>query len=403
MDADRTGGARSAVGLSPEEVEDQLLAPVATPNRAHGGRIHGDEPSPFRTAFQRDRDRIIHSKAFRRLGYKTQVFANSEGDNYRTRLTHSIEVGQISRSVAAALGLNRDFAETLALAHDLGHTPFGHAGQDALHACMDGHGGFEHNRQSLRIVARLESRYTEYRGLNLSRAVLEGMMKHERIYACDVELEPILEARRGKQPPLESALVDLCDRVAYIHHDLEDGVDARILSLEELYEQPVWNEVYREAEAARGSAFRDARPQVRFRAVLRNLMNRSITDLITGVRDNLSGLQISSPDEVRRVDAREYPIRLPPHLKESMDAFQKLLFERVYRHPRVMRMSRRGQRIVEGLFHEYGTHPRMMPRHYQERVAEEGVERVTADYISGMTDRYALVQYAYLRGETTSA
>ena len=388
------------MGQPPEETEDRLLGPFATPNAAHGGRIHGDEPSIFRTAFQRDRDRIIHSKAFRRLGYKTQVFANSEGDNYRTRLTHSIEVGQISRSVAAALGLNRDFAETLALAHDLGHTPFGHAGQDALHECMRAHGGFEHNQQSLRIVSRLESRYTEYRGLNLTRAVLSGMMKHERVYECDLELHPILERRRGKQPPLESTLVDLCDRIAYIHHDLEDGVDARILNLEELYELPAWQDVYREAETATGAQFRAARPQVRFRAVLRNLMNRSITDLITSIRENLTTLAAETRTPATTLSSGEFPVRLPEPLKVALAEFQKLLFERVYRHPRVMRMSRRGQGIVEGLFQEYRAHPRMMPRHYQARVLEEGLERVVADYVSGMTDRYALSQFSYLRGHS---
>ncbi len=384
--------------MTPEELEDRLLAPYATPNGAHGGRIHGDEPSPFRTPFQRDRDRVIHSKAFRRLGYKTQVFANSEGDSYRTRLTHSIEVGQISRSVAAALGLNRDLAETLALAHDLGHTPFGHAGQDALHECMRDFGGFEHNQQSLRIVTRLETRYTEHRGLNLSRAVLAGMMKHERVYDCDLELHPILELRRGKRPPPEGILVDLCDRIAYIHHDLEDGIDARILSLEELAELPAWAEIYRRTAEERGPGFLQSRAQVRFRAVLRTMMDRSLTELIEAVQSEFASVSPDSPTALEVLPPEKHPVRLPARLRETLASFQKLLFERVYRHPRVMRMSRRGERIVQGLFREYRAHPRMMPRHYQESIEREGLERVVADYVSGMTDRYALRQFAYLRG-----
>lgn len=367
-------------------------------NVGNEGRLVEEPPSADRTAFQRDRDRVIHSKSFRRLGYKTQVFVNSEGDNYRTRLTHSIEVAQVSRSVATALRLNRDYAETIALAHDLGHTPFGHAGQDALHEEMKPFGGFEHNQQSLRIVAKLESRYIEFRGLNLSTAVLAGLLKHEKVYDCDVELHDVVAQRRGRRPPLEAAIVDHCDRIAYIHHDLEDGMDARILSLDELQTVPAWQEAYRKVETERGSAFVQARSQVRFRVVLRQLMNEAIRSLIETVRSNLAALEPEALSNVRQLPKESYPVRLAGESREVLASLQKLLFDRLYRNPRVMQMSQRGRRIIAGLFEAYRELPSMMPRHYQAEAQRDGLERVVADYVAGMTDRYALEQYRYIIG-----
>ena len=381
---------------SPAESLDQMLSPSALRNGEHGGRLHAEDESPYRTYFQRDRDRIIHSKAFRRLGYKTQVFVNSEGDNYRARLTHSLEVSQIARSVSAALGLNGDYAETLALAHDLGHTPFGHAGQDALHELMKEQGGFEHNRQSLRIVSSLENRYPDFRGLNLTRATLKGMMKHARIYDCDSELEPLLRERQEGNPVLEASLTDLCDRIAYIHHDLEDGLDARILSFDELFTVRAWEEAHRELE--NGETFRGARLQIRIRSVIRHLMNRCIGDVIETLRSNLRRVESMSRDDILRLERDKYPIRLSNTMREILGDFQKLLFARLYRDPRVMQMSRRGRNIITYLFQEYTAQPEMMPRHYQDRIASEGLPRVVADYISGMTDRFALKEYRYLTG-----
>ena len=381
-----------------EITEDRFLAPYAMRNVHAGGRLFDEGPLPYRTDFQRDRDRIIHSKAFRRLGYKTQVFVNSEGDNYRTRLTHSIEVGQVSRSVARALDLNCDFAETLALAHDLGHTPFGHAGQDALHTLLAGQGGFEHNQQSLRIVTELESRYLEFRGLNLTRATLRGMMKKPRIYDCDIQLTPILEERKAGNQALEAELVDLCDRIAYIHHDLEDGLDSKILTVEELFEVPAWKESYESLEKNAGQKFSGARMPVRIRAVIRSLMNLCITDLIETIRGNLKELELRTFEDVLNLPRDKYPVNLSPTMRQILSDFQTLLFARLYRDPKVVQMSHRGRRMIEYLYKEYSIRPEMMPTHFQERIKAQGLPRVISDYISGMTDRFASKEYRYLLG-----
>ena len=355
----------------------------------HGGRLFPEDNFEYRTDIQRDRDRIIHSKAFRRLGYKTQVFNNSEGDNYRTRLTHSIEVSQIVRSVAAALHLNRDYTEALALAHDLGHPPFGHAGQDALQELMKDHGDFEHNRQSLRIVSELETRYLDFPGLNLCRATLVGMMKHERIYECDARLKEILALRRGGNPCLEAELVNVCDRIAYIHHDLEDGLDSNILSPDELFELPAWKASCEELEKTAGEKFRLARVPVRIRAVIRSLMNRCITDLIETSAVNLNRLQPQSLQDILTMPPDDYPVRMSPEMNEILADFQTLLYARLYRNPRVMQMSQRGRDIIKKLFEKYSRTPDLLPPHYRSRVEALGLPRVISDYISGMTDRFA--------------
>jgi len=382
----------------PSPEEDASLARYAVSDRDHGGRIYPEPEVPYRTAYQRDRDRIIHSKAFRRLGYKTQVFVNTEGDNYRTRLTHSIEVGQIARSVAGALRLNRDYAEALALAHDLGHTPFGHSGQNALHELMKDHGGFEHNRQSLRIVADLETRYPELPGLNLTRSTLAGMMKHSSIYECDAHLLEILELRREKNPYLEATIVDLCDRIAYIHHDLEDGLDANILEPEELFELAPWKDAYREAEKKSRESFGRARLSLRLRATIRRLMNRCITDLIESTHENLQALDLKKSGEALDLEREEYPVRLSATMTEIVNTFHKFLFARLYRNPRVSKMSRRGETIIEYLFQEYLPRRELLPEHFSARIPQDGAERVISDYISGMTDRFAFKEYRYLSG-----
>lgn len=361
-------------------------------------RLHPEATHPFRTAFGRDRDRVIHSKAFRRLGYKTQVFVNSEGDNYRTRLTHSIEVSQIARSVAGYLRLNRDFAECLALAHDLGHTPFGHTGQEALHDLMREHDGFEHNCQSLRIVSELETRYLEFNGLNLTRAALKGIMKHPRVYACDSDLLPLLTERRAESPVLEAHLVDQCDRIAYVHHDLEDGLDAGLLDEDELMQLEPWRETYAALERRENSKFTGVRRKVRQRVVIREMLNRCITDLISETEAGLAALELTSLGQVRALSAERYPVRFSAEMKDTLGVLQKFLFERLYRHPDVIKMARRGARIIALLFEEYVDHPRIMPDHVQQRIPRFGVFRVVADYISGMTDRYALDEYRALTG-----
>lgn len=381
-----------------EKKEDESLAPCAMKNVFHGGRFHPEDPPPYRTAFQRDRDRIIHSKAFRRLGYKTQVFVNTEGDNYRTRLTHSIEVGQLSRSVAAALRLNRDYAETIALAHDLGHTPFGHAGQQILHSLLREKGGFEHNCQSLRIVTALEMRYPLFRGLNLTRATLKGMMKHSRIYECDRELEDLVRERKSENPSLEAALVDHCDRIAYIHHDLEDGMDSNILQSEELFELDPWRDTYRRLEQKHGRDFSGQRISVRIRSVVRSLINLCILDLIATTEANIATLGATGLADILVAGGQEHPVRFSAEMAEILAVLQKHLVFRLYRHPRVMQMSRRGKRIIERLFLDYSEQPEMLPDHFRQRIEQEGQARVVADYVSGMTDRFALREYRFLTG-----
>ncbi|MEQ9365416.1 MAG: dNTP triphosphohydrolase, partial [Leptospirales bacterium] len=331
----------------------------------------------------------------------TQVFVNHEGDNYRTRLTHSLEVAQISRSICGALRLNQDFAETLALAHDLGHTPFGHAGQDALNRMMRDHGGFEHNCQSLRLVTKLESRYLDYRGLNLTRASLKGMLKHASVYECDGDLSEICAERGRENMILEAALVDHCDRLAYIHHDLEDGLDSGILERDELSELDIWRDARAAVEAGAGRAFREAREPLRVRAVIRYMMDRSISDLYETTRANLAELNPGSQAELlaKGAGVAGYPVRYSAEMREILSVCQRFLFRRLYRFPRVEQMSRRGARIIEFLFNEYLQRPGMMPEHFQGEVESVGVHRVVSDYIAGMTDRFAAREYRNLTGE----
>lgn len=384
-----------------EQRLDELLAPWAMLHRYSGGRLFLEPPHGLRSCYQRDRDRIIHSKAFRRLGYKTQVFINSAGDNYRTRLTHSLEVAQVSRAVCSALQLNPDFAETLALAHDLGHTPFGHSGQDVLNRLMRDHGGFEHNCQSLRLVSHLEQRYLEFDGLNLTRSALKGMLKRPIIYDCDASLAPLRDERARENPALEAAIVDACDRIAYIHHDLEDGLDAALLDLEELNALPAWRESWHATAQANGERFQRARLPLRIRTVIRAMMNQAIGDLIETTRGRLAEQAPRDLAEVLHADHAEYPVAYSREMRERLAELQKFLFQRLYRCSRVMQMSRRGERIVEFLFGEYAAHPALMPDHYQERIELIGLYRVVSDYLSGMTDRFADRQFAWLSGRDT--
>lgn len=379
-----------------ERMREAELAPYATTDA--GGRLHDEADQIFRTPFQRDRDRIIHSKAFRRLGYKTQVFVNSEGDNYRTRLTHSLEVSQIARSVAATLRLNGDLAETLALAHDLGHTPFGHAGQDRLHALMQDAGGFEHNRQSMRIVSVLEERYPFWEGLNLTRATLKGMMKHGEVYSCDTHLLDLCKERLSGFPAMEMLLVDCCDRIAYVHHDLEDGLDSGYLEFEDLKAHPYWSEAMRSCNDQYGEGFRALRRPLQIRTIIRHLLNVCITDLIVTSTQSLQKLQLLSVEAVRSLNPEQNPIGNSPAMASSIRSIYEYLHKKLYRHPDVIRMSRRGERMIELLFREFTSRPDMMPRHVQRRIDRDGLERVVSDYISGMTDRYAEKQFLYLTG-----
>jgi len=366
-----------------EDWEAQHLASYAVKSRDSRGRDYDDPEHSYRTAFQRDRDRIIHTTAFRRLEYKTQVFVNSEGDYYRTRLTHTIETAQIARTMARVLGVNEDLTEAISLAHDLGHTPFGHSGEVALNEMMQGHGGFNHNHQSLRIVEKLERRFPEYPGLNLTWEVREGIVKHITEYdAADAaDYEP------DKRATLEAQLVNAADEIAYTTHDLDDGMRAELLQPADLQGMQVWEE----SLVAKGLSGHEFGEMARHR-IIRHLINLEVTDVIETTNRNLS--HVESPEAVRNVahnlvDFSEGMQSRNRHLKS-------FLLDRLYRHHRVMRMQVKAQRLIRRLFEVYLNEPRQLPLEIQSRFGEELPERVVCDYIAGMTDRFAIQEYQNL-------
>ena len=359
------------------------------PNRSRG-RQHPEPAAPERNAFGRDRDRIVHSSAFRRLEYKTQVFVNHEGDLFRTRLTHSIEVAQIARSIARALGADEDLTEAIALAHDLGHTPFGHAGQDALNACMKDDGGFEHNLQSLRVVDELEERYAEFDGLNLTYETREGILKHCSIQNARTLGELGLRFIHGRQPGLEAQIANLADEIAYNHHDVDDGLRSGFLTLEQLDEVDLFAEQVKIVRVA----YPGLQGRRLINEALRRIINRLIVDLTQSSRERLRALGPSDVDEVRDapplVGFSEPVAALSAHLK----AF---LLDALYRHFRVLRMASKARRIVADLYAAFSDDVRLLPIEYQVRIDRTGLRaRVIADYIAGMTDRYAIREHRKL-------
>jgi dGTPase len=370
-----------------ERLEEARLAPHAMRTRLSRGRVHPEPEHRFRLPFERDRDRIIHSTAFRRLEYKTQVFVNHEGDYYRTRLTHTMETAQITRTVARALRLNEELAEAVALSHDLGHTPFGHAGERILDQLMAAHGGFEHNWQSLRIVDVLEERYPNFKGLNLSWEVREGIVKHSPPY--DRPLAAAFEP--GKAPCLEAQIVDYADEIAYNSHDIDDGLKSGLLTAEQLHEVTLWREAFGRVSAQYPDAgFRIWRYQVQ-----RMLIDELATDLITTAIERLRDLRLDSVEAVR---AYGQPIAtFSPAVEEKRQELKAFLMENLYRHYRVMRMAVKAQRIMTDLFHAYMDEPAQLPPHIAARwKAGEDRPRVIADYIAGMTDRFAFDEHKKL-------
>ncbi len=361
------------------------LAPYAAHSDRTRGRLHPEPPAAPRSEFQRDRDRIIHSTAFRRLEYKTQVFVNHEGDLFRTRLTHSIEVAQIGRTIARLLRLNEDLVEAVALAHDLGHTPFGHAGQDALNACMREHGGFEHNLQSLRVVDVLEERYADFDGLNLTFEAREGILKH-----CSLaHAEKLGEVGRRfidkQQPSLEAQVANLADEIAYINHDVDDGLRSGLITLEQLMDVPIF---------ARHLADVRARyPALQGRRVItetvRRIINTLILDLVDTTRANIARTGVASVDEVRNAPALA---AFSPALLDEHRELKRFLLHHLYRHYKVARMSAKANRIITDLYTAFTGDARLLPPEYQERESLEGA-RAVADYIAGMTDRYAMREH----------
>ena len=365
------------------------LASYAVVDGNSRGRAFPEPRPKARGEFQRDRDRIVHSTAFRRLEYKTQVFVNHEGDLFRTRLTHSIEVAQIARSVARALRLNDDLAEAIALAHDLGHTPFGHAGQDALNECMQGHGGFEHNRQSLRIVDRLEERYGAFDGLNLMFETREGILKH-----CSPakarELGQLGERFLvDRHPSLEAQICNLADEIAYNNHDVDDGLRSGVLTLEQLREVSLFARHAAEVDIE----FPGIAGRRRVHETIRRMIDAQVTDLLAESARRIAEAEPASLDDVHRAPEL---IGFTASMREENRALKVFLREHLYRHYEVLRMTAKARRVIQDLFGAFVADPRLLPPQYQSMAAAGSIERTTADYIAGMTDRYSMKEHRRL-------
>jgi dGTPase len=372
---------------------------ASQPAHSRGRRI-AEPASPPRHDHQRDRDRIVHCTAFRRLVYKTQVFLNHEGDLFRTRLTHSLEVAQIARSAARAMALNEDLCEAIALAHDLGHTPFGHAGQDALHQRMRGHGGFEHNLQSLRVVDKLERRYAAFDGLNLSFETREGILKHCSRRAAQALLaeEPGHPAARfleRREPSLEAQLVNLCDEIAYVTHDIDDGVRSGLLDLDELLDEvPLVARHARAASAAYPALA--AQPRRWLAETLRRMLSTLIHDLVAASEERLAAAAPADAEAARGLGPL---LASSGEARTGIDRLRRHLFTRLYRHPQVVERTARGQRVIGELFDAYVADPTQLPDEHRDACAELGAPRAVADYVSGMTDRFALREHHRLSGQ----
>ena len=368
--------------------EGSVLAQYASFSDQSRGRLYPENPSRSRTEYQRDRDRIIHSSAFRRLEYKTQVFVNHEGDLFRTRLTHTLEVAQLSRNAADRLMLNPDLSESIALAHDLGHTPFGHAGQTALDECMKPYGGFEHNLQSLRIIDKLEEQYPEYDGLNLTWETREGVLKHcEQSKAH--ELGDLGERFfNGTQPSLEAQLVNIADAIAYSTHDIDDGLRVGYIDREMLAANvPIYEHYWKEVRHDYPNISRRRQEK----EVVRRLIGFLMDDLIC---TSMANIEAAAPKSVADVRALKEPlVRFSEGGYEQLRTLKKYLFDNLYRHYKVIRVVNKSARMIKELFNEYEVHPELLPPHYAERLKGESVQRIAADYISGMTDRYAVLEY----------
>ena len=374
-----------------EATERTTLAPFAQKSGDSRGRKYREQSHAYRTEFQRDRARIIHSRAFRRLEYKTQVFLNGTGDHLRTRLTHSIEVASISRTIARALALNEDLAEAIALAHDLGHTPFGHSGEEILAECMRDHGGFEHNRQSLRVVELLENAYPEFPGLNLTFEVREGLQKHRDFYGATSP-----GGQKYKCPSLEAQIANLADEITYYSHDLDDAVDFEILNTKQLEQNAVW----RRSERNVLSRYPDAREPELHKLIIRDIIDVQVQDVVGTSATSISKANPKSPDDVRRQEAPL--VRYSEELQEANAALRKFLYANVYYHPRVAKVNQRACEMLRKVFESYVADPRQLGEVATKRIDQEGLHRTVCDYVAGMTDRYLMEEYARITGERDS-
>ena len=372
------------------QIFEAALAPYAARSTTSPGRGFAESASDTRSEFQRDRDRIIHSTAFRRLEYKTQVFVNHEGDLFRTRLTHSIEVAQIARSLARNLQLNEDLVEAISLAHDLGHTPFGHAGQDALNACMKDYDGFEHNLQSLRVVDKLEQRYGAFDGLNLMFETREGILKHCSLPHAQQLGDIGLRFIEKKQPSLEAQIANLADEIAYNNHDIDDGLRSGLISVEQLQEVALYERHRAEVE----TLFPGISGRRAINETVRRMINALVVDLIDTSRANIQAAGVKSLDDVRNAPPL---VAFSEGMKQEAQALKRFLRHNLYQHYLVNRMTSKARRIVTDLFGIFISGPQLLPPDYQTASGDVSVQaRKVADYIAGMTDRYAMREYRRL-------
>lgn len=369
-----------------EALEERMLAPYALKSAESRGRIYPEAESKSRTAFVRDRDRIIHTTAFRRLEYKTQVFVFYEGDHYRTRLTHTIEVAQLGRSLARGLGANEDLTEAICLAHDLGHAPFGHAGEHILNTLLVDEGGFNHNTQSYRVVTELERRYPDFEGLNLTYETREGMIKHE----TDYDLSDATAYEPEKRASLEAQIANLADEIAYNAHDLDDGLRASLFTPYDLNELEIWQELKEVAGWKQGKPFTELMRHV----IVRELIGRSVLDVLQQTNANIEAAGIDSVEKLQKHSSNV--VLYSPEFGEKIRALKRFLYQRMYRHYRLVRMQSKAERYIADLFNAYIQEPEMLPEKTQQRLLEAPLPRVVTDYIAGMTDRYALDEWQKL-------
>jgi len=368
-----------------EEIEDKSLAAYGMRSKESKGRAYLDSEPDYRTSFQRDRDRILHTTAFRRLEYKTQVFINFEGDYFRTRLTHTLEVAQIGRTLARALGANEDLVETICLAHDLGHSPFGHSGEVALARLMKDFGGFDHNKQSLRIVTELEERYPEFPGLNLTWEVREGMVKHESEYDISDARDYNPELRGN----LETQIANVADELAYTTHDLDDGLRSKMITPQTLEGVALW-EILRETYNWRGPMLNDMERH----RMIRHLVGLMVTDMLQATEARIKESKVKSAQDIQKL--KHNIIGYSEEMQRRNREIKDMLYRKLYRHYRVVRMQVKAERIISDLFHAYLAEPTILPDHVQFYIEKRGLERTICNYIAGMTDRYAVEEHKKL-------
>jgi dGTPase len=369
-----------------ESIEEKFLAPYAMKSSSSRGRRYKEEENEYRTYYQRDRDRIIHSTAFRRLEYKTQVFVNHEGDYYRTRLTHTIEVFQIARTIARALMLNEDLTEAIALAHDIGHPPFGHAGEDALASLMKDKGGFEHNRQGLKVVDFLEDRYPNFRGLNLTFETREGIVKHRTIYDIP-HIEDLVEFEPHLSPTLEAQVINVADEIAYNSHDLDDGIKSGYITVEHLKDVPLFRDIY---ESVKKEGISGEKAIAR---TIRRLIALQVTDVVRETEKNILKLGIKSVEDVW---SHPLTVGFSPQMLEKQKVLKDFLYKNLYSHYKVVKMQLKAKKYITDLFKKYLEDIRQLPPDYQAMIKECSPEEVVCDYIAGMTDRFAQDEYERL-------